>query len=141
VKFIANRNVIVRSAKIGQSVEFKKGVPTKVPPGMHDEVMEKGIIPVNDDGSAVNPETTEVVPAEKPVLLAPEDGAVRAKRIAEVFKALVARNNPSDFTAGGTPSATAVTAALGWKVDQKEVRTVWEKNREALIGTKSQLAA
>jgi len=141
VKFIANRNVIVRSAKIGQSVEFKKGVPTRVPPGMHEEVMEKGIIPVNDDGSAVNPETTEAVAAPKPVLLAPEDGAVRAKHIAGVLQAIVARNNPSDFTAGGTPSAAAVTAALGWRVDQKEVRQVWEKQREALIGDRAKQAA
>lgn len=141
MRFISNRSVIVRSSKIGQSVEFKKGVPTRVPPGMHEEVMEKGIIPVNDDGTAVDPETIEVVAPPKPVLLAPEDGTVRAKHIAEVLKAIVARNHPVDFTAGGTPSASAVTAALGWKVDQKEVRMVWEKNREALIGAKSQLAA
>jgi len=141
VKFIANRNVIVRSSRIGQSVEFKKGVATRVPPGMHEEVMEKGLVPVNDDGSAIDAENTETVAPEKPVLLAPEDGAERAKRILGVFKSLVARNNSTDFTAGGTPSAASVTSALGWKVDQKEVRQVWEKNRETLIGAKSQLAA
>lgn len=140
MKFTSSRDLIVRSRNIGMSIFFKKGVPTLVPPAMHDEVMEKGILPVDDDGLALKPGTEDVVKTEKTVVLPPEDGAVRAKKIVEVFKAIVARNSSVDFTGGGTPAAAAVTAALGWRVDQKEVRAVWEKNREALIGNK-QLAA
>jgi hypothetical protein len=127
--------------RVGQSVAFKKGIPTQVPPGMHEEVMERGILPLNDDGSSVDPVEHEAVTDKPKLLLAPDDGDERAKLIKQVFKAMVSRNNSSDFTASGTPNAAAVTSALGWKIDQKEVRTVWEKSREELIGAKSQLAA
>lgn len=139
--FVSNRDVVVRSIKTGMSILFKKGVKTRVPPSMHEDVMERGVLPVNDDGSPVQAAEHEAVVNEPKILLAPEDGNERGKKIKEVFKALIARNNATDFTASGTPNAGSVTAALGWKTDQKEVRQVWEKHREELVGARSQLAA
>jgi hypothetical protein len=139
VKFISSRDIVVRSKLIGAAILFKKGVPTLCPAGMYDEVLEKGVLPVEEDGTPINPATTEVIQEDKKKVMAPDDPAARTRKIADVLRDIVQRNNPHDFTAAGTPNATAVTAGLGWKVDQKEVRTVWEKHRAALTG--SQLAA
>lgn len=124
--FISNRDITVRSLH-GHAIEFKKGVPTGVPRIMHAEVMEKGILPVEgpEQGAAV-------ADAPKP-MLAPDDAQERNDAILEVIKQIVKRNNASDFTGGGHPSAVSVSAAVGWKVDQKEVKDVWVKHREALI--------
>lgn len=131
MNFISSRDVIVRSKNTGMSILFKKGVATKVPEAMYEEVLEKGVVPVEGE-APVDP--AKLVDAGKPkIVLPPEDGLVRAKQILAVLKELVKRNNATEFTAGGTPSATAVTAALGWKVDQKEVRQVWEKNRAKIL--------
>lgn len=136
MNFVSNRDVIVRSSKTGMSIAFKKGVPTFVHPLLHKEVMEKGVLPVDDENKAVDPSThTAGLEAEPKVLLAPEDGYERSVKILEVIRALVARNNAKDFTAGGVPSARSITAALGWRVDAQEVRKVWDENkREILYG-------
>lgn len=138
MNFVSNRNIIVRSIKTGMSIGFEKGVPTFVHPRMHQEVMEKGILPVDDEGKAVDPESHTAGSAQEvKVVLAPEDGYERELKIVEVFRAFVTRNHPADFTAAGMPSAKAITAALGWTVDTREVRTAWEKHRrEILHGTK-----
>ena len=130
--FVSNRDVVVRSKNTGHAIAFEKGVPMQIPPAMVGEVLEKGILPVDAQGKAVDPGENEVVVETSKVVLAPEDGFERSQKILEVIKAIVARNDAKDF-AGPTPSAIAVTAALGWKVDQKEVRQVWEKNRQALL--------
>lgn len=129
--FVSNRDVVVRSAKCGMSIAFKKGEPTNVPRVMHSEVMDKGILPVEDNGAPVNPaEHTAGTEPEKKLVLAPEDGEERRDKIIEAIKQIVTRNNAKDFTGGGQPSAGVLTAALGWRVDQKEVRTIWNENRE-----------
>lgn len=94
---------------------------------MHAEVMEKGILP------EAGAEQGNAIQDPKGPNLAPDDADVRNDQILDVIKQIVTRNNPSDFTGGGHPSATAISAAVGWKVDQKEVKDVWIKNREALI--------
>lgn len=114
------------------AIEFLKGQPTSVPKVMHEEVMEKGILPVEDDGAPVSPTENKVV-VEKKILLAPEDGNERAEMILEVIKGIVKRNNASDFAGGGHPGAKAVTAELGWRVDQKEVGQVWLKHRQSIL--------
>ena len=126
MNFISNRDIVVRSLH-GHAIEFKKGVPTSVPRVMHAEVMEKGILP--EEG----PEQGNAVADAAPPVLAPDDAEVRNDQILAVIKQIVKRNNAADFTGGGHPSATAVSAAVGWKVDQKEVKDVWVKSREALI--------
>ena len=132
MKFVSNRDTVVRSCATGHAIEFKKGVPTDVPYAMRSEVVEKGILPVQDDGKAIEAGTVQVVAEPKKVVLPPE-GEVRIEKIVEAFKAIVERNNPADFTGGGTPSASAVSTALQFRVDTKEVRGLWEKHRNALL--------
>lgn len=131
--FESNRDIVVRSLR-GHAIEFKKGVPTLVPRIMHEEVMEKGIIPVSeDDGKKIDPVKADVGEKKPKIFLAPDDQMERNDAILEVIKAIVVRNNSKDFTGGNVPSAAAVSTGLGWKTDQKEVRTVWEKVREELL--------
>lgn len=126
MEFVSNRDIVVRSLH-GHAIEFKKGVPTQVPRVMHAECLEKGILPVesNEQGSAI-----QDAPGPN---LAPEDKLERDDAILEVIKQIVKRNNSNDFVGGGHPSAVTISSAVGWKVDQKEVKEVWVKNREALI--------
>lgn len=96
--------------------------------------MEKGILPVDEKGAAIDPANNDVGMTQEPVVyLAPDDGYDREVKILEVFRAIVKRNDASDFTAAGMPSAKAVTAALRWSVDTKECRVVWTKHRRELL--------
>lgn len=135
MEFVSNRNVVVRSKNTGHAIEFLKGVPTRVPNGMHEECLTIGILPVDGDGKPVDPAENDVV-TEVKLKVVPEDAHERAAFILEACKAIVARNNSKDFAGGGQPSPDAISVALGWRVDQKEVRPVWEKNRQALLNKK-----
>ncbi len=132
--FVSNRDIIVRSSKTGHAIAFYKDVPQGVPEVMHSEVAAKGILPVDNEGKVDTKfEQSEERPAPR---LSPEDPAERTKQILAVIKAIVKRNNPADFAGGGHPSAVSVTASVGWAVDQKEVRGIWEKNRQEILGAK-----
>ena len=48
--FVSQRDITVTSV-LGYAIEFKKGIPTHVPRAMHAEVMERGCIPVDSDGT------------------------------------------------------------------------------------------
>ena len=134
MNFVSNRNIVVRSTRTGMSIAFTKGVPTFVHPLMHKDVIEKGIVPVDEKGKTVDPAENPVgLELDKPVKLAPQDGYERELKLVEVFKALIERNNSADFTAGGIPTAKSCTAALGWTVDTKEVKMAWEKHRRELL--------
>lgn len=124
--FVSNRNINIGSTS-GHSIRFKKGVPCHVPRLMHKEVLEKGCIPCDAKGTPLDLSKVEDPSPKAEVILAPEDATERADAIMTVIESLVERNNPADFTAGGVPSATAVTAALKWKVDAKEIRPIWSK--------------
>lgn len=137
MNFVSNRDIVVRSVKTGHSIEFKKGVATQVPPQMHSEVMEKGILPVEADGTPVDPAKNEASKAPSDISMPPVDAYERDGKILEVIRAIVKRNNSGDFVGGGHPAAHAITASLGWRVDQKEVKKVWEANREELLRQKA----
>lgn len=130
MEFISNRDIVVRSAKTGHAIRFEKSVPQSAPKSMYDELVAIGILPVDEKDVKVVQKQME--DSEKKPILAPDDGAERAEKILEVVEALFKQNNPSNFTAGGEPSAKAIQAILGWKVDQTEVRGIWKKNRERL---------
>ena len=49
---VSNRDIVVHSI-LGHSIAFEKGVPTHVPKALHAEVMEKGILPVDDKGESL----------------------------------------------------------------------------------------
>lgn len=133
MNFVSSRDIVVRSKNTGHSIEFLTGIPMYVPRSMRSEVLEKGILPVEDDGSPVDPNKTEVVAGEVVKALAPTDAETRNEKILEAMTVIVRRNIASEFTAGQTPSDVAVSAACGWRVDRKEVRQMWEKHRQELM--------
>lgn len=133
--FVSNRSFTLRST-LGHSVTFERGKPTHVPKALHPLAVERGLLPCDEKGTPLPEKSEEIVQeseAKSRVLLAPDDPAEREDRIVAVFKALVAENKSSNFAGGGTPSAEAVSGALGWKTDQKEVRKVWEKTRAQIL--------
>lgn len=118
MNFILQRNRTVATLR-GHVIEFKKGEPTYVPPDCYDEVIAIGAVPEE-----------ELVEAEQPAGSEPTDLAARRSALFDAFDAIVLRNNPNDFTAGGVPGAKAVSAILGWAPDNKERTDAWNKYRE-----------
>lgn len=133
MKFISNRDIVVRSAKAAQAIRFEKGKPQDVPQSMVQEVLDKGILPVEDSGEPVKAGEKEVVKDSALKKLAPEDGDERRAAIVEVMRAIVARNDAKDFTSGGMPSAGAVSLALGWRTDTKEIKAIWSAERNGML--------
>lgn len=136
--FISHRTINVGSTQ-GHSIQFEKGKPTHVPRSMHTAVMEKGCIPCDEKGAPLDaPAATAIVEATDPAagkLASPEDAEERAVAIRGVIKKLYERNSARDFSAGGVPSAEAITFELGWRVDPKEILPIWKKMKPALIGS------
>ena len=133
--FVSNRNFTLRSTA-GRSITFAKGKPTHVPKMLHQEAIERGLLACDDKGVPFPEKGEEIVEASEKaeVKLAPTTREERDEAMAAVFEAMVKRNNAAEFTGGGTPNAEAVSMALGFKVDQKEVRTLWLKVRAKLVG-------
>ncbi len=136
--FISHRNVNIGST-LGYSIQFEKGKPTHVPKAMHAIVLERGCLPCDKDGNVQESvastiaESAEAKPA-RPV--EPENAESRNEAIEAAMRAIVARNSPKDFTAGGMPSPAAVSSALGWQADAKDIRPLWNKIKPGLVGTK-----
>lgn len=129
--FVSNRTMTV-SSTLGAAIAFKKGEATHVPKFMHTLVMEKGILPCDKDGKPVDVDSAPDT-SEPKLMIAPEDAESRNAAIEKVIREMVVRNSPADFTAGSTPSSSAVSLTLGWRVDQKEVRAVWVKIRPDIL--------
>jgi hypothetical protein len=130
--FLSYRDLVVTST-LGYSIEFKKGIPTHVPKAMIPEVLEKGILPCDDKGiSAPAAQVGEMAaPAKPAVRVAPDEAEERRAEIARVIAMLAEKNSSDDFTAGGAPKPASVTAALGWPVDAKEIRPLWQAYQQA----------
>lgn len=129
MKFVSHRDIVLRSAQSGQAIRFVAGEEQTLPSNMYQAALDKGILPVQDNGEPVVAAKTEVVKEPDAPQLPPQDGAVRAEKITEVIKLLVDGNDPRNFTAGGMPSAKAVSDVLRWRVDSKELRPVWDRFR------------
>jgi hypothetical protein len=131
--FVSSRDVNVGSTH-GYSIFFPKGVPTHVPRIMHSEVMEKGILPCDAKGNTLDaPAVAAMEPPALKIMVAPEDAEERTDQIRDALKALAAKGDSKDFTAGGIPSASATTAVLGWRVDAKEIRPVWAELKPEIV--------
>jgi hypothetical protein len=131
--FVSNRDFVL-GGSLGHRIAFEKGQPTHVPKIMHAMALEKGILPCTKEGKPLD--TPQIYsPEEAKVVLAPEDADERSEAIVKAMKAIVKRNNAKDFTSGSTPSASAVSLAVGWKVDPKEARQVWDKHRHDILET------
>lgn len=129
--FVSNRDVQINSV-LGHSILFKKGVATYVPPIIRKECIEKGVLPVEgvEEATAV----LEEAEAGPKIVLSPEDPDERKDAIEKAAREIAKRNNSRDFTAGGVPSAQSISAALGFKVDQTEVKEVWVVLKPKLKG-------
>jgi hypothetical protein len=130
--FVANRDVEVATTH-GIALNFKKGVPQQAPRAIHSILIEKGILPVDENGEIETDTITEVTANPAGQKAEPEDAGERADAIEQAMRIIVKRNKSNDFS-GGTPSAQAVSAILGWRTDQKEVRKVWTDKRVSIIG-------
>ena len=115
---VLNRNYVLTTTK-GHSVAFEKGVPTHVPPAIYQEALTIGAIP--PDGE--DPHVEDVVKTDN----APSDPAERAPLILDAIEKLVAENARENFTAAGSPTVDAVTKAVGFKEQAKEIATVWQQ--------------
>lgn len=113
MKFVMHRDRVIASTS-GHAVSFKKGVPTHVPPGMHQDVIAAGGVP---EGEIEAPESK--MPVE------PTDPAERAKLIAEALEQITLRGKREDFTAAGAPHAKVVSDMLGFTVNNKERDAAW----------------
>jgi hypothetical protein len=124
--FVSNRDITVASTE-GYAIAFEKSVPMHVPRAMHTEVMEKGILPVDGPDDIVESEV------KTRLLIAPDDADERADAISDAIRQLVKGNDSHNFSAGGVPSAGALSGMLGWKVDAREIRTLWTKIKPDLV--------
>jgi hypothetical protein len=60
---------------------------------------------------------------------APTDAAEREAALFAAFAKLEANAQRDDFTAGGSPQLSALSAVLGWGIQPKERDAVWTKYR------------
>lgn len=114
MKFILNRDR-VHASLLGLSVEFKKGVPTHVPPELYAEVQAFGAVPED--------EIVDASPTAK--TNEPADPVKRKDDIFAAFEMLALRNTREDFTAGGAPRDQVLESMLGWKLSAKERDMLW----------------
>jgi len=113
MNFVMARDRVVVSL-VGRAVEFKKGVPTHVPPEMWKEVMEAGAVPEEEIPEPVaKPSNEPTTPHE------------RHAALMEVFATMAADNKREEFTAAGTPHLKALASRLGWTVDARERDASW----------------
>lgn len=132
--FVANRDVTVTSLK-GYSFNFEAGVAQHVPKACHAEMIERGILPVAADGKPDLEQVAELAKEGDPkvrIVLAPETNEERADAIRSALLKIVERNNSADFTSGGVPSPASVSSALGWRVDSKEIKPIWQEIKVAM---------
>lgn len=115
---VCNRNYVYASTT-GHVIDFKKNEPREVPTWMVPELVEKGILPV--DGI---PEETEL-----PLATAPKPGPARDGDIKTAMLAILARNQPEEFTAAGVPTKEALSKETGFAVEPAERSRVWNALR------------
>ena len=125
---VLNRNYVLTTTK-GHSVSFVKGEPTHVPPAIYQEALAIGAIP--PDGE--DPHVEDVVKTDN----APADPAERAPLILAAIEKLVAENARDNFTAAGSPTVGAVSEAVGFKVQAKEIATVWQQYHDKVAADKA----
>ena len=100
---------------LGHSVEFKKGVPTLVPPALYAEVQAIGAVPEDE------------LPAEEVSLTEPSDPSKRTEDILAALDMIATRNDRTDFGANGSPRIPAMAVILGWKPTSQERDALWAR--------------
>ena len=125
---VLNRNYVLTTTK-GHSVAFEKGKPTHVPPAVYQDALAIGAIP--PDGE--DPHFEEPVKTDN----APADPAERAPLILAAIEKLVAESSRDNFPAAGSPTVGAVSEAVGFKVQAKEISTVWQQHHDKVAAEKA----
>lgn len=121
-KLVSNRDFVLASTA-GHAIAFKKGVPVEVPKALYAEAMERGCIP---------PEGEQVPVDESAQSEAPTEQAVRDEAIEAAIRTIVARNNASEFSAGGAPTPEAIKTEVGFDVHPQERSRLWKKLKPEL---------
>lgn len=112
MNFTLNRN-LVHASLMGGAIEFKKGVPTHVPPRMHKEVIGLGAQPAEE---IEEPESTQTQVPE---------GSEREELIKLAMQDVVVGNVREEFTAAGAPHAKVLSARVGFTVSPHERDAIW----------------
>ena len=115
---VLNRDYVLTTT-MGHSIQFKKGVPTNVPPSVYQAALGIGAQP--PEGEAPN------VPVEVDPTKPPTDAALRNPLILAAIEKIVAGNERKDFTAAGSPTVKAVERILGFDVDGREIAVMWQE--------------
>lgn len=118
MKFTMQRDRVIATT-MGHAIEFKKGVPTHVPPECWAIVQQHGAIPEED------------IPDPEVKALAPSDPIERKNAIKKAMTTIVARNQREDFTAAGLPHTKVVSMEVKFPIDSKERDLVWDELRSA----------
>lgn len=118
MKFTLNRDYCLVTTD-GRAYGFKKGEPVEIPRRHADLAMAIGAVPQEDDVEAA----TAAVADAKAVA---EDAFLRKEAIKTMTKEIVARNEPTDFTAAGRPNLKKMGHKLGFDVGATEFEPIWE---------------
>ena len=119
--FTLNRDRVVPTMA-GRSIEFKKNVPTHVPPQCHAEVIAACAIPESE------------IEEPKGLLPVAPAGTERLNAIKAALQAVAARGQREDFTASGAPHLGVLAGILGFAIDQRERDAVWTEMLNAEVG-------
>lgn len=125
-KMTLNRDFTLNTTK-GHSIEFKKGVPTGVPPALYQDALQIGAVDADGKDPVIEDPKAPKVPV---------DPAERNPKIAEAIELLIEQNDRTDFTAAGAPKADAVGKLTGWKVSAKEIEAIITARNEKLEAQK-----
>lgn len=123
--FVLNRNFTLASTQ-GRVVNFIKGHPTFVVPGMVGEATAIGAVSV--DGEVFDPLGPEVVEKAE---LTPEQ---RKDALMEAYRKLELRNQRGDYNAQGLPTLQALEGLVGFKPITPERNDTFQAYREAKAG-------
>ena len=119
---VLNRNYTLTST-LGHSIQFRKGVPTHVPPVLYQAAI--GIGATRVDGADPDVLKDEARPNQAPL-----DPIERVDAVRRAIELVVRTNDRFDFTAAGIPTVTAVSEAAGWKVSAREIAHEWQTRGE-----------
>lgn len=128
IKMVCPRDYTLRS-NTGYTIQFVAGEPTPVPDSLVPLAMSLNILPAEDHDD------------EQPVfglLKSTVTGSLRDALVLHSIDALVKRNSPEDFNAGGAPKAAALASETGVSISAQEVSKYWDRYRE-IIGTNAEI--
>lgn len=122
MEMVLNRNYTM-STTLGHNIQFKRGVPTHIPPILRSQAISIGAVPA--DGSDPDVLQDDVIANAAPI-----DPLERTDEVRKAIENIVRRNERLDFTAAGIPTVAAVSLAAGWKVSAREIANEWQMRGE-----------